>query len=139
VRRRQFLGGVAAGSVTGVSGCTDVLDSDGGRGETAVVAVRNWRETAIEVSVAVTPVTDGTASCRNATSTPTGDSVSVEPDERVEITTLRPGSHDLAFRGSGYETSRCIQHEGDRSVYTFVVDDTQVVFTAESTDTTETA
>ena len=130
MRRRRFLASIVAAAATGASGCTGSLV--GARDtEEAVVSVRNWRDTAIEAELAVTSTSGTTEECQRPTVTPTGEPVSVGPDERVQLTTLQPGTYGTVFHGGGYEATRCINYDGELSSYVFVVDGSQVMFVAE--------
>ncbi|MEZ3145533.1 hypothetical protein [Halobaculum sp. MBLA0143] len=125
MQRRQFLAGVVTCGATGVSGCTA-----SGTDESATVRVRNWGDSSVQARLSVTPERPGTRAYRNPETTPTNEAVTVGSEEFVEVTTIEPGAYGTVFRGGGHEATRCIRHEGDRSTYTFVVDEANVVFTA---------
>ncbi|MEZ3145522.1 hypothetical protein [Halobaculum sp. MBLA0143] len=126
MRRRQPFTRVVARGVVGVSGCA-AFGADG----PATLRVRDWRDPSTRAGLSVTPETPGTRECRDPETTAAGETVTITPEELVEVTTIRPGAYAAVLPGGGHGATRCLRHEGE-SAYTFVADE-QVMSVPEST------
>lgn len=127
VRRRRFLYGLAAVTGSAMSGCVS------GRAKTesdneATVEVYNRRDDEISVLMAFSSVNE-TSSCSRIATTPNEEPLSVGAGETRTLATLpKFGTYQALVRVDDQEMGKCIEYDGDRSSFTFVVDD-NIMFT----------